>query len=137
MISNTTGSNAVWDVVASPTNTGNGLVGAATLASLYTQDSSTHYAQYSVAQVLSDSTSSNNGIWLKTGSGNGSGNWTQELTLTPNGIDTQVAANSSAIAALQLAVGGTQQIGPGDHRGQRRHDVGLGAVAAERFAGNG
>src|SRR5208282_409762 len=48
------------------------VTGAATLANLYSQDASDDYTQYTIAQVFDDSTSVNNGFWLKTGSGTGS-----------------------------------------------------------------
>lgn len=104
VIANTTGASAQWDVVASPTNTGSGLIGASTLSSLYSQDTTSHYAQYSVAQVFSDGTASNDGIWLKTGSGSGSGNWTQQASVSLSTLATQVAGNTGAIAALNAAI---------------------------------
>jgi hypothetical protein len=95
VVSNSTGSNAEWDVIANPLQTG-GLIGAASLGALYTQDASAHYAPFTVAQVLNDSTGSNNGTWLKTGSGNGSGNWTQESALTLSGLNTAMTAFKQA-----------------------------------------
>jgi hypothetical protein len=110
VVSNSTGTNAQWDVIAAPIQSG-GVVGAASLSSLYSQDTSAHYAQYTVAQILADGTSTNNGLWLKAGSGNGSGNWTQESTLTLSGLNalitalqTQVMTNATAIANAGKAV---------------------------------
>ncbi len=74
---------AGWDAIISPTpGLGSGIVGAQTLASLYSQDTTNHYAQYTTGNVYADGTPANDGTWLKTGTGNGSGNWTQVSTVT-------------------------------------------------------
>ena len=103
VISNSTGTNAQWNVIAAPLQNG-GVVGAASLTSLYTQDGIAHYAQYTVAEVLNDGTTANNGTWLKTGAGNGSGNWTQENTLTLPGLNALVATNTTSNLALITAL---------------------------------
>ena len=100
VLSNTSGANAQWDVICVGGQVGAGLVGASTLASLYTQDGAAHYSQYSIAQIFSDFTPANDGFWLKTGTGNGSGNWTQQSSISLTGLNAQVLANSAALAAL-------------------------------------
>ena len=65
---------------------GAGSFGFTTLANLYAADTGTifqgwtGYPQYSAAQVFSDG--ANTGVWAKTGTGSGSGNWTQVSTVT-------------------------------------------------------
>jgi hypothetical protein len=103
-IANATGANAQWDVIAEPSVTGGGLVGASTLASLYTQDTSAHYAQYSVAQVFSDGTTTNNGFWLKTGTGNGAGNWTQQSTITLASLSAGIVAETTRAEVIEAAI---------------------------------
>lgn len=49
------GFGVLWDVIAEPLQSG-GMIGATTLAGLYSQDSSNHYSQYTIAQVLADAT---------------------------------------------------------------------------------
>jgi len=85
------GAAAQWAVIAEPSQTGGGVVGAATLANLYAQDNAAHCAQYTVAQVFSDTTTANNGYWLKTGTGNGAGQWTQQSTITPQSVAAAIA----------------------------------------------
>jgi hypothetical protein len=161
----------IWDVIAEPIPTG-GIVGATTLANLYSADSSAHYAQYTIAQVFADPgvtfsasfatnvmtvsssglsgtfavgmyvtaagvaagtyissfgtgtggagtynlstspgtissescTASGNGTFLKTGTGNGSGNWTPQSNATLSGVAAQTLTNTSNITALQTNV---------------------------------
>lgn len=109
------GSNtaAQWNVIVSPTpGVGTGIVGATTLAALYSQDTTNHYAQYTTANVYQDSTSSNNGTWLKTGTGNGSGNWTQVSTQTLASVQTNISneitrAQSSEAGIIGIAAAQT------------------------------
>ena len=111
-----TNTAAGWDVVIQPTpGIGSGIVGATTLANLYSQDTTNHYAQYTSANVYQDGTGSNNGTWLKTGTGNGSGNWTQVSTATLSALQSEVttntaniATNTSAIQQLEATSGGTR-----------------------------
>ena len=117
VVANTGGNAAQWAVIAEPSQTGGGVVGATTLASLYTQDTSAHYAQYSVAQIFSDATGANNGFWLKTGTGNGSGNWTQQSTIT-------LASVNAAIAAETGRAEGVEGYIQAYHAHCRRHLVG-------------
>ena len=101
VVANGAGNAAQWAVIAEPSQTGGGLIGAATLASLYTQDTSAHYAQYSVAQIFSDPTSSNNGFWLKIGAGTGAGNWTQQSTITLASLNGAIATETSTQIAVE------------------------------------
>ncbi len=69
-------------ITLSPVEGGPGTptIGFATLAALYSADTSTHYGLGTIASVINDTgTPANNGIWSKTGAGNGSGNWTQQI----------------------------------------------------------
>ncbi|MGH6879158.1 MAG: hypothetical protein ACREHV_17500 [Rhizomicrobium sp.] len=107
---NGTNSAAGWDAIISPTpGIGSGIVGAQTLASLYSQDTTDHYAQYSTGNVYSDSTSSNNGTWLKTGTGNGSGNWTQVSTATLSALSTTVADEIARAQSSEAGIIGLLQ----------------------------
>ena len=103
-IANAAGNTAQWDVIAEPSVTGGGVVGASTLAALYTQDTSAHYAQYAVAQVFSDSTTANDGYWLKTGTGNGSGNWTQQNAITLASLNAAIVAETARAEAEEAAL---------------------------------
>jgi hypothetical protein len=107
VIANAGGASAQWDVICEPSQTGGGVVGAATLASLYSQDGTAHYAQYSIAQVFSDSTAGNNGFWLKTGTGNGSGNWTQQSTITLASLNTAINAETGRAEAKETFIQNT------------------------------
>lgn len=89
---NGTNTAAAWDAIISPTpGVGSGIIGATTLANLYSQDTTNHYAQYTSANVYSDSTTANNGTWLKTGTGNGTGNWTQVSAQTLASVQTNIS----------------------------------------------
>jgi hypothetical protein len=87
-----------------------GNFGFLTLADLYAADTGTlipgitGYPQYTVASVFSDG--GNDGTWAKSGTGNGSGNWTQVSTYTLATLSTayatlttNIATNAAAIAA--------------------------------------
>lgn len=104
VVANAGGNTAQWAVIAEPSQTGGGVVGATTLASLYTQDTSAHYAQYSVAQIFSDATAANNGFWLKTGTGNGSGNWTQQSTITLASVSAAIAAETGRAEGVEAVL---------------------------------
>ena len=108
VIANTTGANAQWNAVAQPTSSGGGTIGASTLAGLYTQDTTAHYAQYTIAQIFNDTTPANNGTWLKTGTGSGAGNWAQQATATLASLNTLIGNNATALAALQGPVAAMQ-----------------------------
>jgi hypothetical protein len=105
VIANTTGASAQWLVVAQPSSGGgSGMVGASTLAGLYSQDTTAHYAQWSIAQVFSDGTPSNDGTWLKTGPGNGSGNWTQQATVTLQSLNAGVGLESTRATSIETFI---------------------------------
>lgn len=76
----------------------------ATLAGLYAADVATPYAQGTYALVFADGTSSNDGLWQKTGTGNGSGNWTQISSYTVASLQSSVNSNTSAIASNTSAI---------------------------------
>ncbi len=109
---NAAGTAAGWNVIITPTpGIGSGIVGAQTLAALYSQDTTNHYAQYTSANVYSDGTPANDGTWLKTGTGNGSGNWTQVSTETLASVQTNITneitraeASETGLATLVGAV---------------------------------
>jgi hypothetical protein len=102
---NAANTTAGWDVVISPTpGVGSGIVGAQTLSNLYSQDSTNHYAQYTTGNVYADGTPSNDGTWLKTGTGNGSGNWTQVSTATLNSLSTALSAETSRAEGAEAAI---------------------------------
>lgn len=69
-----------------------------TLAGLYAADVATPYAQGTFAIVYADGTTANDGLWQKTGTGNGSGNWTQLASYTVASLQSQVNTNTTAIA---------------------------------------
>lgn len=69
-----------------------------TLAGLYAADVSTPYAQGTYALVFADGTSANDGLWQKTGTGTGAGNWTQLASYTVASLQSQANANTSGIA---------------------------------------
>ena len=83
-----------------------------TLAALYAADLDTGlilpgqvgFPQYMMASVYADPTSGNNGTWAKTGTGNGSGNWTQISTQTLAQLTSSVAALTSSVATLSASV---------------------------------
>ncbi|MGH6889813.1 MAG: hypothetical protein ACREHF_11575 [Rhizomicrobium sp.] len=70
----------------------------ATLAALYAADAATPFAQGAFALVFADGTSSNDGLWQKTGTGTGSGNWTQLASYTVASLQSQVNTNTSGIS---------------------------------------
>lgn len=76
----------------------------ATLAGLYAADVSTPYAQGAYALVFADATSTNDGLWQKTGTGTGSGNWTQLSSYTVSTLQSQVNTNTSSIASINASV---------------------------------
>lgn len=73
----------------------------ATLAGLYAADVTTPYAQGAYALVFADGTGTNDGLWQKTGTGNGSGNWTQIASYTVATLQSQVNAATSNVTTLQ------------------------------------
>lgn len=81
-----------------------GTYGFGALADLYAADTGslfygiTGFPRWTIAQVFSDPTSSNDGAWSKTGTGNGSGAWTK-VAATPASGDAIAAAASAAAAA--------------------------------------
>lgn len=76
----------------------------ATLAGLYAADVSTPYAQGAYALVFADGTSSNDGLWQKTGTGNGTGNWTQLSSYTVSALQSQVNTNTASISSINASV---------------------------------
>lgn len=70
----------------------------ASLAALYAADAATPFAPGSWAFVYADATPANDGFWLKTATGTGAGNWTQETAVTVSALQTEITANTSAIA---------------------------------------
>jgi hypothetical protein len=105
VLANPDGASAQWDVICQPSQTGGGVVGASTLASLYAQDaaasSGAGYAEYTIAQVFSDATAGNNGFWLKTGTGTGSGNWTQQNTITLASVAASIAVETGRAEGVE------------------------------------
>ena len=87
--------------------TGGGLSAQPRSHSLYTQDTSAHYAQYSVAQIFSDPTPANNGFWLKTGTGNGSGNWTQQSTITLASLNAAIVTETGRAESKEAYIQAT------------------------------
>lgn len=107
---NGTNTAAGWDAIISPTpGLGSGIVGAQTLSALYSQDNTNHYAQYATGNVYSDTTVSNNGTWLKTGGGNGSGNWTQVSAQTLASVQTNITNEASRAEASEAGIIGLLQ----------------------------
>ncbi len=110
VIANSSGTNAEWLVAAEPSQGGGGIVGATTLANLYSEDTAAHYAQWSVAYVFTDG--ANTGTWLKTGSGNGSGNWTQQpwptLPSVNSAVTSEIARAQSSETGIFQALAATQ-----------------------------
>jgi hypothetical protein len=107
---NGTNSAAGWDVIISPTpGLGTGIVGAQTLSALYSQDTTNHYAQYTTANVYSDGTPTNDGTWLKTGTGNGSGNWTQVSTQTLSSVQTNITNEATRAQSSEAGIIGLMQ----------------------------
>jgi hypothetical protein len=76
-----------------------GNFGFLTLADLYAADTGSilpniaGFPQYTVVTIFSDPTSGDDGTWTKTGSGAGSGNWTQVSTSTLASLSAEVAAS--------------------------------------------
>ena len=78
------------------------------LADLYAADNATNlvlpgtvgFPANTTCQVLNDTTLSNNGTWYKTGTGNGTGNWSFTSALATSGA---VGAAASATAAITAA----------------------------------
>lgn len=71
--------------------------GFGSLSDLYAADVSLQLPQWTVASVFLDATSSNNGTWYKSGSGFGSGNWTQGSSQT---LATLYAGLTAEIVAI-------------------------------------
>jgi len=77
-----------------------GNFGFLTLADLYAADEAsnlvlpgvTGFPQYATATITSDPTPGNDGSWVKSGSGNGSGNWSHVSSLTLSGVSALVEA---------------------------------------------
>lgn len=95
--------------------TGNPSVGASTLAGLYALDVANDYDEGTIAAVFNDSTTPNNGLWAKTGTGTGSGNWTFEqifITALMPVLSTSTSAGSANATAINdiLSVGGEVRI---------------------------
>ncbi len=90
-----------------------GSFGFATLANLYSADTAsnlvlpgvTGFPRFTIATVFSDATSASDGTWLKTGTGNGSGAWTQVSTLTLAAVLAAVAALTTLVQALAQSLG--------------------------------
>lgn len=86
-----------------------GSPGFSLLSDLYSADSGalfvgiTGFPQYTVAAVFNDGTPANDGTWVKTGTGHGSGNWTQISTSTAVSAATAAAASATAAAASATA----------------------------------
>lgn len=90
-----------------------------TLASLYGADAAQNlvipnlvgYPEYTVATVYADAVPANIGTWVKTGAGNGVGNWTQTSILTFAALNAQFTASvpwagqtAAQVAQLQIAL---------------------------------
>ena len=104
VIANPGGTAAQWNVIQTPAQTGSGVVGAATLASLYAQDGTAHYPSSTVAQIFSDPVPANDGYWLKTGTATGAGNWTQQSAVTLSGLNAAIAAETGRAVAAESAL---------------------------------
>jgi len=77
-----------------------GNFGFTTLADLYAADAAanlvlpgvTGFPRYTTATIAADPTGGNDGSWIKSGAGAGSGNWTQSSTTTLASVSALVAA---------------------------------------------
>lgn len=75
------------------------------------------FPAHTTCQVMNDPTTSNNGTWYKTGTGNGAGNWTQSIALSIIGTYqtlAQNAANAAAVAAANSQQVLTASVNTGD-----------------------
>ena len=83
------------------------------LSDLYSADLATNlvlpgttgFPAHTTCQVMNDPTTANNGTWYKTGTGNGSGNWTYTSALATSGAVS--AANSASAAAASATSAST------------------------------
>jgi hypothetical protein len=82
-----------------------GNLGFFTLADLYAYDVADPIAQYTIASVFADPTAANDGTWAKTGSGAGTGNWTQVSTLTLASIWSSLGAETARAENAENALG--------------------------------
>lgn len=96
-----------------------GCLGFDTLADLYSYDVAGNAPRWTVATVFAD-TGTRDGTYHKTGTGTGSGNWTQADMLTLAGLQAQIVAETARAESAETALGAQ-----------------IGTVPPMHFAGNG
>lgn len=120
-----------------------GQLGFLTLVDLYAADLASNlvlvgtvgFPQHVIGSVFADG--ANSGTWAKTGTGHGSGNWTQVSTLTLESLVTYslAAAASATQAGVSAAAAATSLAGAVQQAGLAQHDADrAGEILASQMA---